>query len=421
MKNLLIINGKIGSPSSRVGNILIVDGRIADVGTNIVPDGKFSIMDAGGAVILPGLVDVHVHLREPGYEYKETIATGSRAAAAGGFTSICAMANLNPVPDDIDTLRLELDAIHKDALIEVLPYASITKNRLGKEPVDFRALEKYVCGFSDDGTGVENEDMMRRCMTEIAATGKPLAEHCEVSRLLNGGYIHAGEYARKNNHRGISSESEWLEVERNIRLAEETGCHLHLCHISTKESVALIRDAKSRNINITAETAAHYLTFTDADLQENGWWKMNPPLRSNEDREALLEGCADGTIDVIASDHAPHAAYEKNQGLEKSAMGVTGLEVSLPAVYTSAVLGRHLSFQRMVEMMAIKPREIFCIKGGINIGDRADITIVDFNTEFTVDSETFLSKGHATPFQGLRLKGKVLATICGGNIVYGRL
>lgn len=421
MDNLIIINTRLGSPEAEIGRVLIRDGKIAAAGNFPIPNERLEIVDAGGNVVIPGLVDLHVHLREPGYEYKETIASGSRAAAAGGFTTICAMANLNPVPDARATLDIELQAIRQDALVEVLPYAAITKNRLGKELVDFKELAEDVCGFSDDGTGVADEQIMRKAMEEIASTGKPMAEHCEVASLLDGGYIHAGEYANIHNHKGISSESEWREVERNIRLAEETGCHLHLCHISTKESVALIRKAKAKGIKVTAETAAHYLAFCDSDLREDGWWKMNPPLRSSSDREALLQACADGTIDVIASDHAPHSLEEKNKGLENSAMGVVGLEVALPAVYSFAVLTGHLSYERMIEMMAIKPREIFGIKGGMKVGDRADLAIVDFDSAEVIDSKHFLSKGRATPFNGLKLNGIIAATIANGEIVYSRL
>jgi dihydroorotase len=358
---------------------------------------------------IPGLVDVHVHLREPGYSYKETIADGTRAALRGGFTTVCTMPNLNPVPDSPETLEAQLEIIRRTAVCEVLPYAAITRKRLGHELVDYEALAPYVVGFSDDGSGVQDEDMMRAAMRGIAKTGKVLAAHCEVESLLNGGYIHDGEYARSHGHRGICSESEWREVERDIRLAAETGCKLHICHVSTHESVALVREAKRAGLPVTCETGAHYLAFCDEDLQEDGRFKMNPPLRSAADRDALLQGIADGTIDVIASDHAPHSAEEKSRGLEKSAMGVTGLELSLPAVYTYAVRPGVISLERMIEMMSTAPRRIFDIEGGLESGD---VTTVDFDSSFIVDPAEFASKGKATPFAGKELYGKVIKTVC---------
>ena len=376
------------------------------------------MIDASGCAVLPGLVDVHVHLREPGYSYKETIADGTRAAAHGGFTTVCPMPNLNPAPDSPDNLRRQLSIIERDACIEVRPYATITRLRMGDELVDYEALAPEVAGFSDDGSGVQSDDVMRRAMEGIAKTGKILAAHCEVNSLLRGGYIHDGEYAREHGHRGICSESEWREVERDINLARATGCRLHICHVSTAESVDLVRKAKAEGLPVTCETGAHYLAFTDADLQEDGRFKMNPPLRSVSDREALLEGIADGTIDCIASDHAPHSAEEKKRGLEKSAMGVTGIELSLPAVYTYAVLPGHISFARMIELMADAPRRIFGLEGGLRPGDRADMTVVDFNSRFTVCPEMFLSRGKSTPFEGLELAGVVKATVAAGKIVY---
>lgn len=411
--NLLIRDAEIWHAGGlRREDLLVREGHIAAIGKDLPADERCEVYDAGGYTLLPGLVDAHVHLREPGYSYKETIADGTRAALAGGFTTVCPMPNLNPVPDSLAALGRQLEIIARDAACEVLPYASITRGRLGAELVDYEALAPYVAGFSDDGSGVQDEDTMRRAMRGIARTGKVLAAHCEVNSLLRGGYIHDGDWCHEHGHRGICSESEWREVERDIRLAGETGCRLHICHVSTRESVELVRGAKAAGLPVTCETGAHYLAFCDEDMREDGRFKMNPPLRSRADREALLEGCADGTIDIIASDHAPHSAEEKSRGLEKSAMGVTGLEVSLPAVYTYAVLPGFISFDRMVEMMAVAPRRIFGIRGGLAPGHRADMTLVDFNGTFTVNPDTFLSKGKATPFRGLDLTGKVVKTFC---------
>lgn len=419
MKSILITDGLIWNGRETLkGNLLITDGTVSAVGADVTGAPGSMVIDARGATVIPGLVDVHVHLREPGFSYKETIADGTRAAAHGGFTTVCTMPNLKPAPDSPETLAAQTDIIRRDACVEVRPYATITRGRLGSELTDYEALAPYVAGFSDDGSGVQSEEVMRRAMTGIAATGKVLAAHCEVEELLNGGYIHDGEYARRHGHRGISSESEWREVERDIRLSRETGCRLHICHVSTAESVELVRRAKAEGLSVTCETGAHYLAFCDEDLQEAGRFKMNPPLRSAADRGALLRGIADGTIDCIASDHAPHSAEEKARGLEKSAMGVTGIELSLPAVYTHCVRTGLISFARMIELMADAPRRIFGIEGGLRPGDRADVTIVDFDRDFTVDPALFLSRGKATPFEGTRLFGKVMATIADGKPAY---
>ncbi|MDE7180350.1 MAG: dihydroorotase [Muribaculaceae bacterium] len=417
--NLLIKNAEIRNGESTTrGNLLVVDGVVSAIGADVDGTPDCEVIDAEGATLHPGLVDVHVHLREPGFSYKETIADGSRAAAHGGFTTVCTMPNLKPIPDSLETLEEQRDIIRRDAVIEVLPYAAITRKRLGAELCDYEALAPLVAGFSDDGTGVQSDEVMKRAMKAIAATGKVLAAHCEVEALLNKGYIHDGEYARTHGHRGICSESEWKEIERDINITRETGCRLHICHISTKEGVELVRRAKKEGLPVTCETGAHYLAFCDADLREEGRFKMNPPLRSAADRDALLEGIADGTIDCIASDHAPHSAEEKSLGLEKSAMGVTGIEVSLPAVYTYAVRAGHITFGRMVELMADAPRRIFGIEGGIRPGDRADFTLVDFNEKYTVNPAEFLSKGKATPFEGLELYGVVKTTVHAGKIAY---
>lgn len=415
--DLLIVNAHLGSPEGPLGDVAIRGGVIRAIGPNLDYTSARTLY-ANGATLMPGLVDVHVHFREPGFEYKETIKTGAAAAAAGGFTTVCTMPNLKPVPDTLENLRRQLDPIARDAEIEVIPYGSITMQRLGQELTDYTELAPYVCAFSDDGTGIESADIMEEAMRRIARTGMILAEHCEVMSLVRKGCIHDGEYARKQDLPGICSESEWREVERNIQLAEKTGCRLHICHVSTKESVGLIRQAKARGVNVTAETGAHYIAFCDSDLKDEGRFKMNPPLRAEEDRQALIRGIQDGTIDCIASDHAPHSAEEKDRGLLKSAMGVTGIELSLPAMYTFAVRTGLISFDRMVELMALNPRRIFGIKGGLAVGQRADLTIADFDTPYTVDPEKFLSMGKATPFAGLEVYGRVLHTIFNGNPVY---
>ena len=379
---------------------------------------QFEIPD--NYLILPSFVDMHVHLREPGFSYKETIKTGSEAAAAGGFTTVCTMPNLNPAPDTLENLNKQLDIIKKDACIEVIPFATITKGRSGKELVDYKALAPFVAGFSDDGSGVQSDEVMRRAMAGIAETGKILAAHCEVESLLNGGYIHAGEYARKYNHLGIISESEWKEVERDIRLSEETGCRLHICHISTKESVELVRRAKKKGIPVTCETGPHYLTFSDEDLQEHGRFKMNPPIRSIEDRDALRKGLIDGTIDVIATDHAPHSFEEKSKGLKKSAMGVVGLETAFSAVYTTMVLSGLMPFERLVEAMAITPRRLLGLPEVVipSEGLPNNCVVIDPEAEFTVNPADFKSLGKFTPYEGMTLKGKIKMTIYNGNPVY---
>ncbi len=363
-----------------------------------------SIMEERNIKELPGLADVHVHFREPGFSYKETIKTGSEAALAGGYTAVCTMPNLKPAPDSLEHLRPQLEIIERDAAIKVIPYATITRQRMGTELVDYAALAPYVAGFSDDGSGVQDEDVMRQAMKGIAPTGKILAAHCEVNALLRGGYIHDGEYARIHGHRGICSESEWREIERNIRLAAETGCRLHICHISTAESVALIREARRAGIEVTCETGPHYLTFCDNDLQEDGRFKMNPPIRSERDRDALIEGIVDGTIECIATDHAPHSADEKSRGLEKSAMGVVGLETALAAVYTALVKPGIIDLDKLVEIMSTNPRRIFGIEG-----DPGMVT-VDFSESYVVDPATFKSMGKATPYAGMELYGKILNT-----------
>ena len=399
-------------------DVVVCGDRIAEVTPEaaILPGDKG--VDCRGRWVSAGLVDLHVHLREPGFSSKETIATGTAAAAHGGFTTVCAMPNLEPAPDSLENLRRETAIIERDAVVKVLPYATITRRRAGREIVDFAALKPYVAAFSDDGSGVQDDDMMLAAMRAAAANDCIIAAHCEVNSLLHGGYIHDGAYAAAHGHKGISSESEWRQIERDIKLAEQTGCRYHVCHISTKESVALIRDAKRSGVRITCETGPHYLTMCDADLREEGRFKMNPPIRSAADRDALIGGVQDGTIDVIATDHAPHTAEEKSRGLAGSAMGVAGLETSFAVIYTKLVMAGIISPERMIELMAEAPRRIFALGGGLAAGEKADIAVFDLDNEFTVDPATFLSKGRSTPFEGWRLHGQTILTLVDGRTAY---
>lgn len=399
-------------------DVVVCGDRIAEVTPEaaILPGDK--VVDCRGRWVSAGLVDLHVHLREPGFSSKETIATGTAAAAHGGFTTVCAMPNLEPAPDTLENLRRETAIIERDAVVKVLPYATITRRRAGREIVDFAALKPYVAAFSDDGSGVQDDGMMLAAMRAAAANDCIIAAHCEVNSLLHGGYIHDGAYAAAHGHKGISSESEWRQIERDIKLAEQTGCRYHVCHISTKESVALIRDAKRSGVRITCETGPHYLTMCDADLREEGRFKMNPPIRSAADRNALIEGVQDGTIDVIATDHAPHTAEEKSRGLAGSAMGVAGLETSFAVIYTKLVMAGIISPERMIELMAEAPRRIFALGGGLAAGEKADIAVFDLDNEFTVDPATFLSKGRSTPFEGWRLHGQTILTLVDGRTAY---
>ena len=376
------------------------------------------VVDCSGKIVVSGLVDLHVHLREPGFEAKETIASGTAAAAHGGFTTVCSMPNLNPAPDTVEHLQQQLDAIERDAVVKVLPYATITRERYGRELVDFEALNPMVAGFSDDGSGVQSGDMMRKAMVEATKVGGIIAAHCEVNELLKGGYIHDGEYAAQHGHKGICSESEWQQIERDIELAKETSCRYHVCHISTKESVALIRQAKRDGVKITCETGPHYLTMCDMDLQEEGRFKMNPPIRSAEDRDALVEGLKDGTIDVVATDHAPHTLEEKSRGLAGSAMGVVGLETSFAVIYTKLVREGVITLEKAIEVLSEAPRRIFNLGGGLYEGEAADIAVFDLDTEYDVNPEEFHSKGRSTPFEGWHLWGECCLTMVDGKIVW---
>ena len=375
-------------------------------------DAGVPAVSADHCFLFPGFVDVHVHLREPGFLYKETIATGTAACARGGYSDVCSMPNLNPVPDSPEHLAPQLEAIKKDACIRVHPYGSITVNQLGEELADMEGMAADAIAFSDDGKGVQDENLMRQAMLKCKELGKILVAHCEDNSLLRGGYIHDGEYAAAHGHRGICSESEWGPIARDLKLAKETGCAYHVCHISTRESVELIRQAKAEGVDVTCETGPHYILLSDQDLQEDGRFKMNPPLRSEDDRKAILEGILDGTIDMIATDHAPHSAEEKARGLEKSAMGVVGIETAFPLLYTYLVKPGLMTLERLVELMAVNPRKRF------NIPMTEDFSVWDLSKEYTIDPEDFVSKGRATPFAGWTVSGENLLTIVGGKIVW---
>ena len=401
-------------------DILIRDGVVFGRGNNFDLRPRTRIVDARGLLVTKGFTDLHVHLREPGFTSKETILTGTRAAARGGFTTVCAMPNLNPVPDCPENLGKELEAIRRDAVVEVLPYASITKGRKGRELVDFAALQGNCVAFSDDGSGVQDGEVMLAAMKEAARLGCIIAAHCEDESLLDGGYIHKGRYCLAHGHRGICSESEWKQIERDLSICEQTGCRYHVCHVSTAESVALIREAKARGVRVSCETAPHYLLLCEDDLQEDGRFKMNPPLRTAEDRDALVEALRDGTIDAIATDHAPHTAEEKSKGLKGSAMGITGLETAFPVLYTGLVRSGKISLERLLEAMSAGPRRIFRLDNPLNEEEPADFTIIDLNEKYRIDCREFLSMGHSTPFDGMEVCGRIIMTIKGGEVVWER-
>ena len=366
-------------------------------------------------VILPGFCDVHVHLREPGFSYKETIFSGTCASARGGYTAVCSMPNLNPTPDSRENLDKQLEIIRRDARIKVIPYGTITKGEAGESLADMEDMASFVAGFSDDGRGVQSDDMMRSAMLKAKSLNKMIVAHCEDNSLLRGGYIHDGEYARAHGHRGICSESEWGQIKRDLELVRETGCSYHVCHISTKESVELIRQARAEGLDVSCETGPHYIVLDDSHLQENGRFKMNPPLRSPSDREAILEGVLDGTIDIIATDHAPHSAEEKSRGLEKSAMGVVGIETAFPIMYTKLVKTGIISLERLVYIMSVRPRERFTITSDIGF------TVFDIGREYEIDPGEFISKGKATPFEGEKVYGRCLLTVYEGSTVYSEI
>ena len=378
----------------------------------VLPENIKNKCRGGSYTVFPSFCDVHVHFREPGFSYKETIKNGSLAAAKGGYTAVCTMPNLSPVPDCVSNLQKQLDIIKKDAVISVYPFGSLSVKLEGEKLSDIKNLSDYVIGFSDDGKGIQTAGMMKEAMLLVKESGSIISAHCEDNSLLEGGYIHKGAYALKHGHKGICSESEWKPIERDLELCAKTGCAYHVCHVSCKESINLIRQAKKSGINVTCETAPHYILLDENVIQEDGKFKMNPPLRSEKDREAILEGITDGTVDMIATDHAPHSAEEKSKGLEKSAFGIVGLETAFPLLYTGLVKKNIISIEKLINLMAINPRKRF------NIPQNGDFTVWDLNAEYVINPSDFLSKGKSTPFEGVKVYGKCVATVCGGNIVY---
>ncbi len=401
-------------------DILIDDGIVAAMGQELRVGGGVAVFDFNGAHAIPGLIDPHVHLREPGYEYKETIRTGTLAAARGGYSAVCSMPNLKPVPDNMANLKRQLDVIKRDAAVMVRPYGAITRSERGEELSDMEAMAPYVAGFSDDGRGVQSEDMMRRAMERARELNLPIVAHAEDESLLKKGWaVNEGEYAASHGLVGNDPESEWRQVERDLELVRETGCKYHVCHVSTKETVGLVRLAKFEGLDVTCETGPHYLTLTDVELRDDGRFKMNPPIRSKEDREALIEGICDGTVDMIATDHAPHSKEEKSGGLAGSLNGIVGLECAFPVLYTKLVRGHITSIQRLIELMSSAPARRFGIPGGkIEPGESANIAIFDLEREFTIDPSEFLSMGRATPFDGWRVYGRCLMTMAEGRIAW---
>ena len=385
-----------------------------DLSSRISPvvSSRLACFDSPKYVFLPGFCDVHVHFREPGFSYKETIKTGSQAAARGGYTAVCTMPNLNPVPDSVENLNIQRAIIESDACVHVYPYGAITVGEKGEVLADIEGMAPYVCGFSDDGRGVQRDEMMKEAMIRAKKMGKMIVAHCEVNDLLRGGYIHDGEYAKLHGHRGICSESEWAQIARDIELIRQTGCAYHVCHISTKESVDIIRKAKAEGLDITCETGPHYLVMNDSMLQEDGRFKMNPPIRGEEDRKALLEGILDGTIDMLATDHAPHSAEEKSRGLEKSVFGIVGLETAFPIMYTYLVKPGIMTMERLLEVMVDAPRKRF----GLPLGN--DFSVWDLEEEYEIDPNEFVSMGKATTFNGWKVNGRCKATVCDGKLVY---
>ena len=418
MMSILLKGAKVYTDNAFINaDIVIENGNIVSVG-GAVSSFAGEVFDCSGKYIFPGFVDVHVHFREPGFSYKETIKSGSMAAAKGGYTSVCTMPNLNPCPDSAENLKIQLDIIEKDAIINVYPFGTITKGEKGEELADLDEISKDVIGFSDDGRGVQSDEMMLSAMKKAKELGKIISAHCEVNDLLFGGYIHDGEYARINGHKGICSESEWKQIERDIELCKKTGVKYHVCHISAKESVDIIRKAKSDGVDITCETGPHYLVMNDMMLRDEGRFKMNPPIRSEEDRLALIEGILDGTVDMISTDHAPHSPEEKSKGLANSNMGITGLETSFPIMYTKLVKNNVLSLEKLINLMSIAPAERFGLDSGIRIGNKADLSVFDLDEEYAINSSDFISMGKATPFDGEKVQGKCVMTICNGQIVY---
>lgn len=399
-------------------SVLIEDGRIVSLSKEAPALSDAQVIELKNGYLFPGFVDVHVHLREPGFSYKETIATGTRAGARGGFTAVCPMPNLKPVPDSLEHLQPQLEAIRRDAVIHTHPYAAITVGEKGETLAALEELAPYVVAFSDDGRGVQNPERMKEAMRRAKALGKLIVAHCEDESLVNGGCIHDGEYAKAHGHRGNPSASEWKQVERDLELVRETGCAYHVCHVSTKETVALIRKAKAEGLDVTCETTPHYLVFNDSMLQEDGRFKMNPPIRSEEDRQALIAGILDGTVDMVATDHAPHSAEEKAGGLEKSLNGIVGLETAFPVLYTELVRPGILTLEQLVDLMYTNPAKRFGIGSPVEEGAVADLTVFDLDASYPVDPKEFQSMGKSSPFTGRTVFGKCLLTISSGEIAW---
>ena len=417
----LIKSAKVYIDNSFSSVDLFVDsGCIVSIGQDLAVSDA-TVISAQGLTVFPGFTDVHVHLREPGFSYKETVASGTLAAAKGGYTNVCTMPNLKPCPDSVEHLSRQLEIIKHGAKVHVYPFGTITVGENGETLSDMDGMAKDVIGFSDDGRGVQNQNIMLAAMEKAKALGKIISAHCEDNSLLFGGYIHDGEYAKLHGHRGICSESEWGPIKRDIGLVKKSGCKYHVCHISTKESVQLIREAKAQGVDITCETGPHYLTMNDMMLKEDGRFKMNPPIRSEEDRLALIEGIKDGTIDVIATDHAPHSAEEKSKGLEKSAMGVVGLETAFAVCYTKLVKTGIITLEKLVELLNVNARTRFGIGTEIKVGAPADLTLFNLNERFTVKKEDFVSLGKASPFEGEELFGRCKMTFVNGQIVYSEI
>lgn len=414
--DLVFNNGLVFRDGKFVSDSICVSDGICV--SNSKKDNFSTSINCNNFVLLPGFADVHVHLREPGFCYKETIDSGTRAAAKGGYTTVCAMPNINPVPDSIEHLSDELRVIKNDAVIRVIPYGAITIGRLGKHLSDMNAIAPYVVGFSDDGSGIQSRNVMKQAMIEAKSLNKIIVAHCEENSLLHDGYIHDGLYAKQHGHLGISSESEWKQLERDLELVDLTGCSYHACHISTKESVELIRNAKKDGLDVTCETAPHYLLLDESFLQDDGSFKMNPPIRSKEDKEALIQGVIDGTIDMIATDHAPHSKLEKSKGLKGSAMGVVGIEIAFPLLYTYLVKTGIIPFVKLIELLHDAPYRRFGFDGSLSQGERADFSIFDLNDCYTIDSSDFISKGKSTPFNGWKVYGRCLMTISKGEIAW---
>ena len=414
--NLVLKNANVFTANKfQKANVFIRDGLVFEISENSCFS-NYTVIDFNNCFIIPGFVDVHVHLRQPGFCYKETIKSGTAAAAHGGYTTVCSMPNLNPVPDSLENLKVQTDIIEKDALINVIPYGSITKGENGEALSDMDDLAPFVVAFSDDGKGVQSDEMMNKAMLKAKNLNKIIVAHCEDNTLLKGGYIHDGEYAKVNNHKGICSESEYKQIERDLELVKQTGCKYHICHISTKESVDLIRKAKLDGLDVTCETSPTYLLLNDSMLQEDGRFKMNPPIRSEQDRLALIEGIKDGTIDMIATDHAPHSKEEKSKGLEKSAMGVVALECAFPLLYTYLVEKNIITIEKLIELMHFNPKKRFDISGGLQVGESADLCVYDLNAKTKVNPDEFLSKGKSTPFENYEIDAKCKMTICKGEI-----